>query len=126
MFKEKGKPLYPPFLSSGSYPSGQRNRIMMLASVLGSGPRAGLCSGPSWGPHSCSGPAPPHLHHEELTQGHCKAVISFCNQSAINMAAEEPPVTSHRPWCSILASHLLSTINLGTEPYLTVVFIPSA
>lgn len=34
---------------------------MMLASVLGSGPRAGLCSGPSWGPHSRSGPAPPRL-----------------------------------------------------------------
>lgn len=45
---------------------------MMLASVPGSGPRAGLCSGPSWGPHSRSGPAPPRLHHGELAQGPCK------------------------------------------------------
>lgn len=97
MFKEKGKPLHTQFLGSGSFPTGQRNRMMLLASVLGSGPRAGLCSGPSWGPHSRSGPAPPRLHHEELAQGHCKAAISFCNQPALNMAAEEPPVTSHRP-----------------------------
>lgn len=70
--KGKEKPLYTPALSSGSCPSGQRNRMMMLASVPGSGPRAGLCSGPSWGPHSRSGPAPPRLHHGELAQGPCK------------------------------------------------------
>lgn len=72
---------------------------MMLASVLGSGPRAGLCSGPSWGPHSRSGPAPPCLltHHEEMAQGHCKAAVSFHNWSAINVAAEEPSVNSLHP-----------------------------
>lgn len=75
----------------------------MLASVLGSGPRAGLCSGPSWGPHSRSGPAPPRLltrttrrWHRD-TQEHGKAAISFYNQSALNVAAEEPSVTSHQP-----------------------------
>lgn len=76
--------------------------MMMLASVLGSGPRAGLCSGPSWGPHSRSGSAPPRLltrttgrWHRD-TREHGKAAISFSSQSAINVAAEEPSVTSRQ------------------------------
>lgn len=121
--------------SAGSCPSGQRNRMMMLlASVLGSGPRAGLCSGPSWGPHSRSGPAPPRLltrttrRWRRHAQEHDKAAISFSNQSAINVAAG-PSVTSRQPWCSTLVSQSSPsppTPNSWTEPCLTVVFIPSA
>lgn len=81
---------------------------MILASVLGSGPRGGPPLRPLLGPalslraRSTSAADP---HCQAMAQEHGEAAGSFYSQSALLLAAaEEPSVASRRPWCSVPAS----------------------
>uniref|UniRef100_A0A8D2D8X8 Protein-serine/threonine kinase n=1 Tax=Sciurus vulgaris TaxID=55149 RepID=A0A8D2D8X8_SCIVU len=68
---------------------------MILASMLGSSPRAGPSLWPFLGPslllraHSTSAT---DTHHVEMARERSKTVTSFYNQSAIDVAAEKPSV----------------------------------
>ncbi|KAK1344515.1 hypothetical protein QTO34_013212 [Cnephaeus nilssonii] len=73
----------------------QRSRTMMLASVLGSGPRGGPPLRPFLGPAlllRALSTSATDTHHVEMARERSKTVTSFYNQSAIDVAAEKPSV----------------------------------
>ncbi|XP_030653686.1 3-methyl-2-oxobutanoate dehydrogenase [lipoamide] kinase, mitochondrial isoform X2 [Nomascus leucogenys] len=68
---------------------------MILASVLGSGPRGGLPLRPLLGPAlalRARSTSATDTHHVEMARERSKTVTSFYNQSAIDAAAEKPSV----------------------------------
>uniref|UniRef100_A0A8D0S8D6 Protein-serine/threonine kinase n=1 Tax=Sus scrofa TaxID=9823 RepID=A0A8D0S8D6_PIG len=68
---------------------------MMLASVLGSGPRGGPPLRPLLGPAlslRALSTSATDTHHVEMARERSKTVTSFYNQSAIDAAAEKPSV----------------------------------
>lgn len=70
----------------------QRNRTMILASVLGSGPRSGPPLRPLLGPAlslRARSTSATDTHHVEMARERSKTVTSFYNQSAIDVAAEK-------------------------------------
>ncbi|EQB77945.1 3-methyl-2-oxobutanoate dehydrogenase [lipoamide] kinase, mitochondrial precursor-like protein [Camelus ferus] len=96
-------PLLPRFGVASIYrvcsPSGppvrQRSRRMILASVLGSGPRGGPPLWPLLGPAlslRARSTSATDTHHVEMARERSKTVTSFYNQSAIDVAAEKPSV----------------------------------
>lgn len=121
-----------------SPPAARRDKgsaqMTMLASVLGSRPRAGLCSGPSLGlrtplrARSTSVAADPHRRGDGA-QGHAGTRAQARRPF---WAAGQPPPSSFalalRPWCSVPASQAspLDSELLCNEPHLTVVFTPRA
>lgn len=70
----------------------QRNRTMILTSVLGSGPRSGPSLWPLLGSSlllRARSTSATDTHHVELARERSKTVTSFYNQSAIDVAAEK-------------------------------------
>lgn len=68
---------------------------MILASVLGSGPRGGPPLRPLLGPAlalRARSTSATDTHHVEMARERSKTVTSFYNQSAIDAAAEKPSV----------------------------------
>ncbi|XP_007452753.1 PREDICTED: [3-methyl-2-oxobutanoate dehydrogenase [lipoamide]] kinase, mitochondrial isoform X2 [Lipotes vexillifer] len=68
---------------------------MILASVLGSGPRGGPALWPLLGPSlslRARSTSATDTHHVEMARERSKTVTSFYNQSAIDVAAEKPSV----------------------------------
>jgi len=68
---------------------------MILASVLGSGPRSGPPLRPLLGPAlslRARSTSATDTHHVEMARERSKTVTSFYNQSAIDVAAEKPSV----------------------------------
>uniref|UniRef100_A0A667HZH7 Protein-serine/threonine kinase n=1 Tax=Lynx canadensis TaxID=61383 RepID=A0A667HZH7_LYNCA len=68
---------------------------MILASVLGSGPRSGPPLRPLLGPAlslRARSTSATDMHHVEMARERSKTVTSFYNQSAIDVAAEKPSV----------------------------------
>ncbi|XP_023378207.1 branched-chain alpha-ketoacid dehydrogenase kinase isoform X4 [Pteropus medius] len=68
---------------------------MILASVLGSGPRGGPLLRPYLGPAlllRARSTSATDTHHVEMARERSKTVTSFYNQSAIDVAAEKPSV----------------------------------
>lgn len=98
---------------------------MMLASVLGSGPRAGLCSGPSWGPHSRSGPAPPRLL-TGATRRWGRDTAQLPSPATWPPRSHLSPHALRDALCWLFSPLLWTTNSLWTEPCLLVVFATSA
>ncbi|XP_072692681.1 branched-chain alpha-ketoacid dehydrogenase kinase isoform X1 [Canis lupus baileyi] len=92
----------PPSIRSSALAAAQSNketkeqgRKMILASVLGSGPRSGPPLRPLLGPAlslRARSTSATDTHHVEMARERSKTVTSFYNQSAIDVAAEKPSV----------------------------------
>lgn len=89
----------PPSIRSSALAAAQSNketkeqgRKMILASVLGSGPRSGPPLRPLLGPAlslRARSTSATDTHHVEMARERSKTVTSFYNQSAIDVAAEK-------------------------------------
>ncbi|KAB0394827.1 hypothetical protein E2I00_008061, partial [Balaenoptera physalus] len=81
-----------PVLSPSGRPVRQKSKTMILASVLGSGPRGGPALWPLLGPAlslRARSTSATDTHHVEMARERSKTVTSFYNQSAIDVAAEK-------------------------------------
>ncbi|TKC50484.1 hypothetical protein EI555_019111, partial [Monodon monoceros] len=81
-----------PVLSPSGRPVRQKSKTMILASVLGSGPRGGPALWPLLGPSlslRARSTSATDTHHVEMARERSKTVTSFYNQSAIDVAAEK-------------------------------------
>uniref|UniRef100_A0A8D1G2F6 Protein-serine/threonine kinase n=1 Tax=Sus scrofa TaxID=9823 RepID=A0A8D1G2F6_PIG len=100
---------------------------MMLASVLGSGPRGGPPLRPLLGPAlslRALSTSATDTHHVEMARERSKTVTSFYNQSAIDAAAEklsgwQPPAEK----CSVLAARLPVRIAHRIKDFRSLPFI---